>query len=281
MANPKCFIIMPITTPESALSTYGGDTEHFKHVLECLFLPAVKQAGFDAIPPNARGSDIIHGEIVKGLETADLVLCDTSCLNPNVFFELGVRTAVNKPVCLVKDKTTSTAPFDTAIIQHHPYSGELSPWKLAREVDDLCQHLKDTVTNSAGQNSLWKYFGLKTRAELTEPKDAVQGRLALLSDQVQSLAAQLDHITFAPDYRTSSNFEKAPKDRSHEALYNDLIELASEVGAVVKGMSTAGRSATLLVRPGTLQPDSAGLLSLAASTRGYDLTIIEGDMNKP
>jgi hypothetical protein len=39
MAN--CFIVMPITTPEALVSVYGSDREHFHHVLEHLFVPAV------------------------------------------------------------------------------------------------------------------------------------------------------------------------------------------------------------------------------------------------
>ena len=37
MAN--CFIVMPITTPETLVPSYGNDREHFLHVLEHLFVP--------------------------------------------------------------------------------------------------------------------------------------------------------------------------------------------------------------------------------------------------
>jgi len=45
---------------------------------------------------------LIHAEIIRNIENADLVLCDMSCLNPNVFFEFGIRTSLNKPVSVVK-----------------------------------------------------------------------------------------------------------------------------------------------------------------------------------
>jgi hypothetical protein len=42
MADKKtCFIIMPISTPEGHLQIYRDGSEHFLHVLECLFIPAV------------------------------------------------------------------------------------------------------------------------------------------------------------------------------------------------------------------------------------------------
>ena len=85
----KCFIIMPITTPEATVPRYGGDADHFEHVLDHLFVPAVERAGYEPIPPIAEGSDLIHARIITNLDEADLVLCDMSCLNPNVFLSLG------------------------------------------------------------------------------------------------------------------------------------------------------------------------------------------------
>jgi hypothetical protein len=80
------FIIMPVTTPEALVPVYGKDSDHFTHVLEHLFVPALKRADCDAIRPIAQGADVIHAEIIKSLESADLVLCDISSLNPDVFF---------------------------------------------------------------------------------------------------------------------------------------------------------------------------------------------------
>ncbi len=94
------FIIMPITTPKAFLDTYRDGKEHFKHVLKCLFIPSVEAAGYTAIPPIAKGADLIHAVTIENLEKADLVLCDMSCLNPNVFFKFGIRTSSNKPVCV-------------------------------------------------------------------------------------------------------------------------------------------------------------------------------------
>ena len=116
-----CFVIMPVTTPDHFLSAYNNDGAHFHHVLEHLFRPALEQLDFEVISPVAIGADLIHAEIIRNLETADLVLCDMSIVNPNVFFELGVRTALNRPVCLVKDDATERVPFDTGIINFHTY----------------------------------------------------------------------------------------------------------------------------------------------------------------
>lgn len=76
---------MPISTPESLTSTCANDNDHFSHVVDDLFRPAIEKAGLVAIPPIAESADLIYAEIIKNLEQADLVLCDMSTLNPNVF----------------------------------------------------------------------------------------------------------------------------------------------------------------------------------------------------
>ena len=166
----KCFVIMPITTPDEFVATYGNNLDHFQRVYECLFKPAIEKAGFEAVPPDAEGAEIIHARIINLLETADLVLCDMLINNENVFLELGIRIPLNKPVCLVKDDITTRIPFDTSIINHHEYSSDLRPWKMEEEIEELAKHISRSYENSNGSNTLWKYFGLSNIAE--QHKDA-------------------------------------------------------------------------------------------------------------
>jgi hypothetical protein len=187
-----CFVIMPITTPEALVPLYGKDTDHFSHVLEHLFVPAIKKANFAPIPPIAQGADVIHAEIIKNLETADIVLCDISSLNPNVFFELGCRTALNRPVCYVMDDLTRHIPFDTGIINHHTYSHTLAPWTLESEVERLSAHLRTSADRSAGKSMLWQYFGLQSAAHAAKSQGEEEDRLAYLTMQVDAIKQRLD-----------------------------------------------------------------------------------------
>src|SRR3954469_15870026 len=142
---------MPLTTPPTALDAYSGDPDHFLHVLDYLFAPAVADAGYELVRPVVRGADLIHAEIIKNLEEAELVLCDVSQLNANVFFELGIRTALDRPVAMVKDDKTATYPFDTTMINYHSYDSSLAPWMLQEEIKALAQHLADTVNRADGR----------------------------------------------------------------------------------------------------------------------------------
>lgn len=185
-----CFIIMPISTPEQFISSYGGDKDHFLHVLEHLFVPAIEKIGLNPIRPIAEGSDIIHARIIENIEKTDLIICDMSILNPNVFFELGIRTAVDKPVCMVVDDLTEKIPFDTSIINYHTYNSSLAPWILEKEVESLSQHLKK-VHESGETNSLWKYFGLSSKAKFSEEENTLESKVDLITMEISGIKRQL------------------------------------------------------------------------------------------
>jgi hypothetical protein len=115
-----------------------------------------------------------------------------SILNPNVFFELGIRTALNKPACLITDDITAEIPFDTTIINNHTYSRSLSPWTIEKEIDRLTQHIENSLTKSNGFNSLWKYFSLSATAHPTEKTLGVEGKIDYLNMQMEALRSLVE-----------------------------------------------------------------------------------------
>lgn len=175
-----CFIIMPITTPIALHERYRDGVAHFKHVLECLFIPSVEKANFKPIRPTAEGTDLIQAKIIENLEKSDLVLCDMTSLNPNVFFEFGIRTSLNKPVCIVKDEFMDKVPFDTSILNYYEYRSSLDPWEIKAQIEDLSEHLITSYNRSGGENNLWKYFGFKFEASSYKGGTGVEAKLDYL-----------------------------------------------------------------------------------------------------
>jgi hypothetical protein len=198
----KCFVIMPISMPDIYADRYN-DPEHFKHVLDYLFTPALGAAGYETVPPTAAGSDLIHAEIISNLETCDLVLCDISTMNPNVFFELGIRTSLDRPAALIRDHLTVQIPFDTGSINTHTYDASLQPWTLPSEVEALTLHIQQVAAKSDNRNALWRYFGLTQRASPAEISNPVEAKLDLLIDEVTRLAKRSDSVV-NPPFQTSS-----------------------------------------------------------------------------
>jgi hypothetical protein len=187
----NCFVIMPISTPEYPIETYS-DPDHFAHVLQYLFRPALEKTGYEVIPPAAAGADIIHASIIKNLEEADLVLCDISTLNPNVFFELGIRTSLDRPVALVRDSFTLQIPFDTSSINTHTYDASLALWSIESEVSKLANYITEVTTRTDGRNSMWRIFGITQRAKPAEIENPTEAKLDLLMAQVGQLVKKVE-----------------------------------------------------------------------------------------
>jgi hypothetical protein len=218
---PTCFIIMPITVRKDLVSEYHGGEAHFGHVLRHLFTPAVEGAGYKPISPKAKGSEMIHGEIITNLQTADLVLCDMSTLNANVFMELGIRTSLNQPVCLVKDDKTAFVPFDTTVLNHHTYNCLLDPWVIEKEVPTLADHIAASAKTCAGSNPLWKYFGLTASARAPEA-GTVDDKMALLTAQIERLTRTMERWPMSDQTKYKVRYDKAIESIIHAAQKSGL-----------------------------------------------------------
>jgi hypothetical protein len=236
-----CFIIMPVSTPERSLEFYNGDAEHFLHVLECLFFPAIESSGLTPVGPIVAGSDLIHAKIIKNLSSADLVLCDMSQLNPNVFYEFGIRTALNKPVTLVTDEVSVNIPFDTGIINYHRYNSTLQGWLIKDEVKKLSEHINKTIESEPDRNSLWKYFGIAQTGALGSERATPDDKLSLLIRKVDSLskAPKLLHIISDHTVDTLPAYREALDEfkRSYFAALTAGGELNMRQMAQLAGMS--------------------------------------------
>jgi hypothetical protein len=229
----NCFIIMPLTTPDTMFDKYRDGKDHFKHVLDCLFVPSIKQAGYNPIPPIAKGSDLIHADIINNLETADIILCDMSCLNPNVFFEFGIRTSLNKPVCVVKDELTQKVPFDTGILNYQEYQSSIDPWLIEAEIKRISDHIKTSVERSKGENTLWKYFGLKTEAAAYRGEIGADDKLEYLTMQIDSMREKIDTLA------------KRPRKREHDFPEYRETSIAAIVEAVMTVIPPTARLSSI------------------------------------
>lgn len=226
-----CFIAMPITTHEHEAERYGGDADHWNHVMETIFVPAIERAGFVAVRPAAVGSHMIHGQIIRHLSKTDMVLCDLSGHNPNVFFELGVRTSLNLPIALVRDEHTGI-PFDTSGLNTHAYASTLNAWDTAREVERLAQHLKDSAESCDGGNPMWRHFGLTIAAEVpTDSASSSDAKVELMFEGMQDLRREVGALRDTMSVRVAEEEFGMPS----IGLLNGVSKLAHDLESVVEG----------------------------------------------
>ncbi len=126
---------------------------YFDEVLKHLITPAAVKANFNARTAKKSGSEVIQSTIVNDLDAADLVIVDLTEHNPNVLFELGMRIAFNKPVCLIRAKGTG-AIFDIDhMLRVYDYNPSLWASTLEIDVPALSEHIAETWKNRDTERS--------------------------------------------------------------------------------------------------------------------------------
>ncbi len=109
MTQKTCFVISRIGAEDSP------ERRESDCVLRYIIKPAMERVGY-AEPVRVDEQDKpahITTEIIQQLINADLVVADLSGLNPNVFYELGIRHAFQKP-CILLSNWDPEPPFDLA-----------------------------------------------------------------------------------------------------------------------------------------------------------------------
>lgn len=154
--EPKvCGIVMPISSIDGCAET------HWSEVLE-IINEAIDDAGFEGnLVSNADEVGIIHKRIIQNLYDNPIVVCDVSCKNPNVMFELGLRLAFDKPTIIIKDDKT-TYSFDTSAIEHLEYPRDLRFSQIVEFKQKLSAKIQATFkksTTDANYTTFLKHFG--------------------------------------------------------------------------------------------------------------------------
>lgn len=99
-AGDSCFVMMPFTAP---LGDYYAK----------IYKPAIEKAGLHPVRADAEifGTGKIIDQVWSGINSAKVLLAELTSRNPNVFYELGLAHALEKPVVLVSSNEADI-PFD-------------------------------------------------------------------------------------------------------------------------------------------------------------------------
>lgn len=133
------FVAMPFS--EKTSSYPKG---YFDEVLKHLITPAAVKANFNARTAKKAGSEVIQSTIVNDLDSADLVIVDLTEHNPNVLFELGMRIAFDKPVCLIRAKGTAPIFDIDHMLRVYDYNPSMWPSTLEIDIPALSVHIAET-----------------------------------------------------------------------------------------------------------------------------------------
>jgi hypothetical protein len=102
----KCFVISPIGLPGSAVR------EQADAVLDYIVDPALREMEIEAIRADKLAEPgLITDQMIAAILNYDLCIADLSGHNPNVFYELAIAQAAERPVVLMK-LAGEAIPFD-------------------------------------------------------------------------------------------------------------------------------------------------------------------------
>lgn len=163
--QPHVFVVMPFGVKEAKGAAAATDSTpaqpainiSFDEVYQLLISRALTKAG--CVPFRADkepGAGDIRTDMYFELVTADVILADISILNPNVFYELGVRHGVAPRGVFMIHGGWTKRPFDVAPDRTFDYDGKLfatkpedrdEAWKtrLGAEVDELATVLSNAL----------------------------------------------------------------------------------------------------------------------------------------
>jgi hypothetical protein len=129
-----CFVMMPFADP---LGSY----------YEKIYKPAVEKAGL--IPIRADNEIFATGKIIDqiwaGINAAKVLIAELTSRNPNVFYELGLAHALQKPVVLVSSNEEDV-PFDL----HHIrviYYDVTDPFWGSKLMEKVAENVLSAIKN--------------------------------------------------------------------------------------------------------------------------------------
>ncbi|MEH2485875.1 hypothetical protein [Bradyrhizobium sp. AZCC 2230] len=249
-----CFVVGPIGSP-------GEDTRnHADLLLEFIIKPVMLE--FPGIVVKRQDEDskpgMIDTQIIVALRDADLVIADLSHLNPNAFYEIGIRHMVSKPIVHMQ-LDNQRIPFDVSLYKTVKFSF-LNPETYRKARLDLkaqvSQALADNyvtdnpVTRALGQQSL---------------KETKSSELKVVSDMLSSLGSRMDALE-GRTVRASDDFRdgfRPTGPRYADRRPNVVVTTAAQTGDEL--LSIASRIASAMPPSYRVIPVSANELSIQAS----------------
>ena len=141
----KCFVVMPFGVKPR--NDGSGETYDFDKVYRVLIQRAIHNVNMQPLRADeTEGSRVIHADMFKDLRDRPIVLADLSLLNPNVFYELGIRHVMSPTgtVLMANEETVKKLPFDIALsrVITYRYDGKHMDWD---EVERIVPQLQAAI----------------------------------------------------------------------------------------------------------------------------------------
>jgi O-acetyl-ADP-ribose deacetylase (regulator of RNase III) len=149
LVGKKSFVIMPFGEKKDL----DGNPINFDNIYTSFIKDAVTGLGIECV----RCDEIdetgwIHSKMFRHILEADVAVVDITSLNPNVFYELGIRHALNKQVTVLIRKKGTPTPFNIQgfqILEYDPDNLE----SITNAKTKIGEFIKNGLASQGGVDS--------------------------------------------------------------------------------------------------------------------------------
>lgn len=220
MAQKTCFIISTIGE-EGSNERKSADEKY-----DLVFLPILKELGYEVTRADKIGTPgSISYDIVNHIISSNLVIADVSDVNPNVFYELAIRNAVNKPVIVIRSPT-QRLPFD--IIDKRAISLDMKDARLWTKGKDI---LKQQIVEAEkdpklASKSILSDFSFQIDADKKiSPDTEMNLQLKDMKAEMRRLNKQISQIKNTGLYDSDSNIDDIIDDFRNSTAHQEVSRL--------------------------------------------------------
>ena len=116
-------------------------------ITRTIYEPAIRKAGLTPVRADAEifATGKIMDQIWDGINAAKVLVAEMTTRNPNVFYELGLAHALNKPVVLVS-RNEEDVPFDLQHIRVIYYDVN-DPFWGQKLLDKVAENIISAIKN--------------------------------------------------------------------------------------------------------------------------------------
>jgi O-acetyl-ADP-ribose deacetylase (regulator of RNase III) len=272
----NCFVIMPF----GEKADVDGKLIDFDKIYDTLIREAVEGAPMrDAGGPPIKcircdriaESGWVHRQMISNIMDDEIAVVDLSTLNPNVFYELGVRHALRQRVTVLVRRAGTTTPFNLAGFKSIDYDVE-NPVSLSEARRKIAEYIVNGLNGQVLDSLVYEVL----RDRHLEPTPAARvnpGRAQLFKlrnapkKRVGILTGDMRHVTGIDVWVNSENTDMQMAryyDRSGSAVMRYFGAKRDRAGQVVEDTIANELAAAMgtarSVSPGTILVTSAGEL---------------------
>ena len=177
----NCFVICPIGDTGSDIRKQADIL--FNHVIE----PACDRCNLKPIRADKIATTgLITNRVIQHLRDSEVVVADLTGHNPNVFYELGVRHALNKHVILIKNQNDKR-PFDIQAINIIDYSSLDDP----KEMQKLKNNVVEYIENIMSKPEEVDFPLISILGDYSKTESVLTSRIEDISNQLEGLKEYL------------------------------------------------------------------------------------------